>query len=587
MKRKRQGNKPNIFFWFMGLMGARLPMYLLAILVSTVGMACSKIANAWLIKSIMTAAQTRETEGLLVWVAINFGLIVLSMFTWRFGIIRYNIEAKRGIARVEKQVFAKSLRLPMSYYENRHSGDFMSKLVYDMERAGDIYGSRFRRLADAILTTLIYMIPMLWLNWQLTCCLFAVSGMSLLANSLFVKPMKRLGGKLSAKNGVMTEKITNLLAGMETSKIFPTGRRLLRDYDAANDECYRIQKKTNHVSAALSGFNGLFDLLGSLAFLGVGVWFVAEDRVQLGELTAIYAIYGNFRYVVLDIGKYIPQMMNCIANAERIYDFLQLEEEADTYGAEGACGGGCSDGDCPPTALLSAASGDGACTAGQSAGGRQSGILSVEGLSFAYQEERDILRDFSMEVYKGEFVALTGRSGGGKSTLAKVILGFYPPAEGRLRVEGRDYRAMTLSRVRSRIGYVPQEPYLFQVSIAENIAYGRSDVPPEEVPMEDIIAAAKAANAHDFIMRLPQGYDTVPGERGNTLSGGEKQRIAIARAVLKDAPILLLDEATSALDNESERLVNEAVERLSRNRTTVMIAHRASTIARADRIVSL
>lgn len=563
MKRKRQENKPNIFFWFMGLMGARLPIYLLAILVSTVGMACSKIANAWLIKSIMTAAQTRETEGLLVWVAVNFVLIVLSMFTWRFGIIRYNIEAKRGIARVEKQVFAKSLRLPMSYYEKRHSGDFMSKLVYDMERAGDIYGSRFRRLADAILTTLIYMIPMLWLNWQLTCCLFAVSGMSLLANSLFVRPMKRLGGKLSAKNGVMTEKITNLLAGMETSKIFPTGRRLLRDYDAANDECYRIQKKSNHVSAALSGFNGLFDLLGSLAFLGVGVWFVAEDRVQLGELTAIYAIYGNFRYVVLEIGKYIPQMMNCIANAECIYDFLQLEEEPDTYGAEGIC------------------------TAGQSAGERQSGILSVEGLSFAYQEERDILRDFSMEVYKGEFVALTGRSGGGKSTLAKLILGFYPPAEGRLRVAGRDYRTMTLSRVRSRIGYVPQEPYLFQVSIAENIAYGRSDVPPGEVPMEDIIAAAKAANAHDFIMRLPQGYDTVPGERGNTLSGGEKQRISIARAVLKDAPILLLDEATSALDNESERLVNEAVERLSRNRTTVMIAHRASTIARADRIVSL
>lgn len=548
--------KPNIFFWFMGLMGKRLPIYLTAIVVSIVGFAGSKIANAWLVKYIMEAAQTRQTDGLLLTIVINFFVIVGAMFMWRFGIVRYNIEAKRGIARVEKKVFAKALRLPMSYYESIHSGDFMSKLVFDMERAGDIYGSRLRRLLDGILTTIIYMMPMLWLNWQLTLCLLSVSALSLLVNSIFLKPMKKMGGKLSGKNAVMTEKITNILAGMETTKIFPTGRQLLNDYDVANEDCYKIQKKTNTMSAALEGLNNLFDLLSSLAFLGVGVWFVSKGLTTLGELSAIYSIYGNFRFVVMEIGKYIPQMMNCVANAERIYDFLSLEEEPENYELSGA------------------ALGNAECA------------VTAKDIAFAYNEDRQILKNFSLDIKKGEFVALTGQSGCGKSTFAKLLLGFYKPEQGDLTIGGKSYKDMTLKQVRNLIGYVPQEPYLFEATIAENIAYGRSDA-PEDVPMEDIIEAAKAANAHDFIMKLPDGYNTIPGERGNTLSGGEKQRIAIARAVLKNAPVLLLDEATSALDNESERLVNEAIERLCKERTTIMIAHRASTIARADRVIAM
>lgn len=555
---QKTNKKPNIFIWFMSLMGKRLPIYLTAIVISIVGFAGSKIANAWLIKDIMNAAQTKETDGLLTMVLINFVLIVFSMFTWRFGIVRYNIEAKTGIAKVEKQVFAKALRLPMSYYENIHSGDFMSKLVFDMERAGDIYGSRLRRLLDGILTTIIYMIPMLYLNWRLALCLFLVCGLSLIANSVFVKPMKKIGSKLSAKNAVMTEKITNILAGMETTKIFPIGSRLLNDYDVANGDYYETQKKTNYMTATLDAFNNLFDLLGSLAFLGVGVYFISKGLANLGELTAIYSIYGQFRFVVLEIGKYVPQMVNCIANAERIYDFMALEEEPVTY-----------------------AQSEGEVVV------QDDTILKAENLSFSYNEDREILKDYSMEIKKGEFVALVGKSGGGKSTLAKLILGFYRPKSGRLQIAGKDYSKLSLKEVRNLIGYVPQEPYLFEFSIAENIACGRSDVDFKDIPMEDIVEAAKAANAHDFIMKLPQGYDTIPGERGNTLSGGEKQRIAIARAVLKNAPILLLDEATSALDNESERLVNEAIERLCVNRTTLMIAHRESTIARADRVVTV
>lgn len=350
---------------------------------------------------------------------------------------------------------------------------------------------------------------------------------------------------------------------METTKIFPTGRQLLNEYDVANEECYKLQKKTNVMSSALDSFNSLFDLLSGLAFLGVGVFFIAKNMVTLGELTAIYSIYGAFRFVVLEIGKYIPQLMNCVANAERIYEFLQLEEEPERYTGndDGKAGG------------QSAVSAD--CA------------LAARNVTFGYEDEKKVLDKFSMKITKGEFVAVTGKSGCGKSTLAKLILGFYRPKEGGFFIEGTSYGAMSLHELRDKIGYVPQEPYLFEASIAENIAYGMSSMAPENVPMEKIIEAAKAANAHEFIMKLPKGYDTVPGERGNTLSGGEKQRIAIARAVLKNAPLLLLDEATSALDNESERLVNEAIERLCENRTTIMIAHRETTIARADRVVAM
>ncbi len=556
-------NKPNIFLWFMGLMGKRLPIYLLAVFVSTVGLAGSKIANAWLVKNIMSAAQTRETEGLILTVIINFIVIVLAMFTWRFGIVRYNIEAKLGIARVEKRVFEKALKLPAEYYENKHSGDFMSKLVYDMERAGDIYGSRFRRLADAILSTVIYAIPMFILNWRLSLCLVGLSLVSLVVNGLFTKPMKKLGGQLSSKNNILTQKLTNILSGMETIKIFPAGHKVLEEYDVVNEECYNVQKKTNYMSAALESLNSMFDLLSSLAFLGVGVWFLSYGLVGIGELTAIYSIYGSFRRVVLEIGKYIPQMMNCVANAERIYDFLQLEEE--------------------PVSIFKSEV-DNQYDVNDASDSHS--ILTISHAAFGYSDERQVLTDFSLDVKKGEFVAITGQSGCGKSTLVKLILGFYMPKGGTFVLEGKSYQELTYKQIRERIGYVPQEPYLFETTIAENIAFGKYDS-IEEASMDDIIKAAKAANAHDFIMKLPDGYNTVLGERGNTLSGGEKQRIAIARAVYKNAPILLLDEATSALDNESERLVNEAIERLCQDRTTIMIAHRASTIERADRVVSM
>ncbi|HEX2473800.1 MAG TPA: ATP-binding cassette domain-containing protein, partial [Lacipirellulaceae bacterium] len=210
------------------------------------------------------------------------------------------------------------------------------------------------------------------------------------------------------------------------------------------------------------------------------------------------------------------------------------------------------------------------------------GHVSLEGVTFGYEPGRPVLHDISLEAKPGEIVALVGHTGAGKSTLVSLIARLYDPWQGAIRFDGVDLRQLQLRSLRDNIAFVLQEPFLFRVTVAENIAYGRPAATRDE-----IIAAAKAAAADAFIRRLPQGYDTIIGERGATLSGGEKQRLSIARALLKDAPVLILDEPTSALDPETETSVLEAMERLLRGRTTFVIAHRLSTVRKADRVIVL
>lgn len=544
------------FFRFMKLMGDRLYVYLGAILLSTVGDAGRRIANAYLIKNIVTAAQNGSTDSVLLPVIGNFAVFVLGLLLWRFGIIRYNIEGRTGAGEVEKLVFSKAMRLPMSYYDRHHSSDIMSRLVFDTQKATDIYTSRLRRLLSAVISTVVYLVPMLYFSRELTLCLIAVSLAAFAGNSLFAGPMKEAGRRLSDQNSRMTEKLTNMISGMELVKIFPVGPGMAKEYETAGREYFHIQKRTNRLSAGLECLSCMFDLTGALLFLGLGIWFVSMGRISLGELTALYALYGVFRNAFLEAGQYLPEMMNCVANAGKILEFLDLEEEPEQWTSV----------PCQDFGKTAAVKGD--------------VMLAMENVSFGYSQDKRVLDHFSMQIKRGSFAAVVGESGCGKSTVAKLLLGFYPPEKGSIWVDGREYSELKLKEIRELISYVPQEPYLYEVTIAENIALGKAGAGRDE-----IIAAAKAANAHEFISRLPEGYDTVPGERGNTLSGGERQRIAIARAILRNTPIIILDEATSALDNESEALVQEAIKALKGGRTILAIAHRPSSIAAADSII--
>lgn len=598
MRKCMQRGSMGVFLRFMGLMGDRLPVYLGAILLATIGDAGRRIANSYLVKNIVTAAQEKSADNVLLPVMGNFAVFVLCLLLWRSGIVSYNIEGRTAAGKVEKLVFSKAMRLPMSYYEDNHSSDFMSRLIFDTQKASDIYTSRLRRLLAAVLSTVMYLVPMFYFSWELTLCMIGISLLAFVGDSLFAKPMKAAGSRLSDRNQQMLEKLTSILSGMDLIKLFPVGTRLTEEYGAANKAYYHVQRRTNRLTAGLESMNQMLDLIGTLAFLGIGIWFVSLGRVSMGALTALYSLYGTFRYAFLEIGQYLPQMMHCIANAEKIFELVDMEEEPEQWAVETeteVCGnhGGCVQGaDTYGKCSDSTVDADMGCNCDDNTSETaQDMMLLVRNVSFSYSNSstnnstendgsRKVLDQFSMEVPRGSYVAVVGESGCGKSTLAKLLLGFYPIGKGSISIDGKSYRNLTLEEIRARIAYVPQEPYLYGVSIAQNIAYGRRGANRDEV-----IAAAKAANAHEFIMKLPKGYDTVPGERGNTLSGGERQRIAIARAIIRNTPVMILDEATSALDNESESLVQEAVRRLRQDRTILMIAHRPATIAAADIVV--
>ncbi len=544
---KSKDSNIRILVRLMKVMEKRLPLYLFVVVVTTVANAVFGIVSSYLLKDILNMAQKGTAEGLVSSVCINVAIGVASMLIWRFAIIIYNVEAKRGIANLEKQVFNKAVRLPVSYYEANHSGDFISRMIFDTAKAGDVFGSRFRRVVAPTISVVVYLVPMIMQCWQLALAMLGLSIVTLCVNSLFVKPMKNIGTVISKENASMFEKLTSLLGAVDIIKIFAVGDRLADGYRDSNNSYMTKVNKQNAMSGALNSFNAFFDVVCTVLFLMIGVYYLQTGVVTIGALAAVYTMYGMFNWHFLQLGQYMPELTNSLSHAKRVFEFIDMESEPERISIESTSA---------------------------------NGYISMEGIEFGYDKERIILKDFSMNIGKGECVALVGESGKGKSTILKLLLGFYRPQSGKISIEGKGYGEYKLKDIRDKMAYVPQEPYLYEVSIAKNIAYGKPGA-----GMDEIIAAAKAAHAHDFIMRLPDGYDTIPGERGNRLSGGERQRIAIARAIIKNAPILILDEATSALDNESEKLVSEAIDKLMEDKTTIMIAHRPSTIARADRII--
>ncbi len=550
----------KVFIRTMRLMGKRCPIYLAGIFFMSTGWAMFTVMSSLLMKNVVDAAQTGDTARMRNVIIFNIIGGIASMVIYRWAAITYNVEAKRAHGLVCKMLYAHEVSLPYAYYEEHHSGDFMSKLSYDLEKMTSIYGSRLRRTVAPILQVIVFLIPMLLLSWRLTLCLIAVNSVMFLTNGVFIKPMQRVAKTLSATNGKMTEKLSNLLQGMEQARMYAAGKETVEEFVEQNNLYAKQSRRKILYTACLESANSGFDLLCALAFLMVGIYFVGEGYTTLGALTAIYSLYGSFTNQFLQLGRYLPELVGCLTNASNIFAFLEETKEPENwYNHE-----------------QSADTDRGV----QSRTSLQPKELAVEmsDIVFSYREDKPLLEKASMHVKTGESVAVTGPSGCGKTTLSKLLLGLYPIKSGEICLFGRSYGDMTNEEIRQQIAYVPQEPYLFRGSIKENIRVGRTDATDAE-----IVEAAKLAYAHEFIEKLENGYDTEVGERGNRLSGGQRQRIAIARAIIKNAPLILLDEATSALDNESEQLVNEALKGLHGKRTLLMIAHRPSTIALADR----
>lgn len=548
-------NNFKLFIKSMKAMGNRLPVYLFSILTMSISTAMFSIMGSLLMKSVVDIAQTGRYEILGYAIAAIVLVGIISLIIYRFAAITYNVEAKRVFGVLSEKVLEVEMRLPYAYYETHHSGEIISKVSYDLRGMGDIYGSRFRRVIMPFLEVVVFLVPMFCLSWQLTLCLMGVNLVILGIDIFLAEPMRKVSQTLSRSNGIMTSRLSDLLQGMEQVRMYKAGQNILESFQKENKDYAKKYRRKTFLSACLESVDRGFELLCSLFFLMIGIYFVKQGYTTLGALAAIYTMYGAFSYQFLMMGKYIPELVGCLANARNIFDFLEEEREPENWYIQEKEKG-----------------------IYQEAEDQEKDIaLMVEGLSFAYREDLKVLDHLSLSVKKGECVAITGPSGCGKTTLSKLMLGLYPVSGGRIQVNGMEMREHTLKVMRSQIAYVPQESYLFQGTVRDNIMLGRPGASEH-----DMIEAARLANAHDFIMSFSEGYETQVSERGNNMSGGQRQRIAIARAILKNAPVILLDEATSALDNESEQSVNDAMKNLRRSRTILMIAHRPSTIQLAD-----
>lgn len=461
----------------------------------------------------------------------------------------YNNEAKRTGATMRNIVFGKALMLPVSFYENNHTGDFMSKLTYDTNMASGIFGSRFRRVMMPVIIVCVCVVPMFMKCPPVMAGLLVLCILSLALNLAMVPVLAGYSRSISDDNKAISRSVTDMLQGMETIRMFPLQSVIGQKYNEANERCGRNMKKQGRIESVVAALRNAFDLIGAVAFLAMGIIYIQKYNGKVGSLLALYTMYGAFQYNFLMMGQYIPSLTSWLVNAERVLEFLELPEESFRN---------CSD----YNAANVPAQAD----------------VEFDNITFAYEgHEQKIFDGYSAAFTMGKSYAITGESGRGKSTLMKLLMGFYRISGGSIRIGGHDIYELGLENTRKLIAYIPQEPYMFHDTVRENIRNGNPAASDEE-----IIRAAKKANAHDFILQLENGYDTILGERGNTLSGGQRQRLAIARAILKNAPVIILDEATSALDNESEQLIQQSINDMKDGRLILMIAHRPSTIATAD-----
>lgn len=510
--------------------------------------ACISVVESLMVKNIIDATVQRDfsllIQGIILIIAAAIAVIIFIPFFQYM----YNSCAKEGLADAQKTVFQHRGELPVQYFERHHSGNIVSKVFNDVGTMASLYTGKLRRFINPFIYGLASAVPMFLLDWRISSVLVGINALSAIINLKFSRPVRKLSEEIQKSESKLTERMINTIAGIQMIKIFPMRPVVKEQYRADNSENVEIKLKRANLSAALSSINSLLSNINYLGLLFVGTFLVAWGLTSLGTLFAIMNLQRRLNHAFLQVGELIPLIQESLAGSERIHQFLDQPVEPETYKEDG----------------------------------KGEHYIELLDVSFGYEENQTVLRQLSLSAQEGQMIALVGPSGGGKSTVMKLLLGFYGPDQGSISIGGLPLQGMTLDQLRSMIAYVPQDAYVFNGTIEENIRYGDLNASEDEV-----IAAAIAANAHDFILKLSEGYQTNIGERGMMLSGGQRQRIAIARAFLKNAPILLLDEATSALDSESERQVQEALEQLMKGRTVVAIAHRLSTIEHADVIYVL
>ncbi len=452
---------------------------------------------------------------------------------------------------IRNELYARVQSFPLRFFTQRQTGEIMSRFSADIETLGDASTELFRNALKEPLNILGFVVLLLMIKWQLAVLCLIILPVAMVPIVKFGAKIRRRGTRVQEWRAEVSTILQETISGIRIVKAFGMEEYEKGRYREASDQVFRSFMRIWRVDALTSPVLEVLGGIGIIMAFGVGGYLVITKSLTPGAFMAFLGALGSLYPPVRRIGQINNVVQRGMAGLARVFELLDTQPE-----------------------FLDRAD---AVTLG-----RMQEEIQFQNVSFGYESDHLVLQGISFTAKLGEIVAIVGSSGVGKTTLVNLIPRFYDPTSGFITIDGMDIRRVTIRSLRDQMGIVTQDTILFDDTVFNNIAYGR-----REVSAEKVVEAARVANAEEFIQALPAGYQTRIGERGVRLSGGQKQRLAIARAILKNPPILILDEATSALDVESERLVQEALDRLMENRTTFVIAHRLSTIIKADAILVL
>ena len=506
----------------------------------------------WIIKDMVDQVLKERNTEMLNYIVISIIVVFIIRGMAFYGqSYLMNYVGQRVIIDIRKAVFEKLQRLSLDFYDKNKTGTIMSYVTNDV---GALQSAMVENVVEMVTESVILIasiVMMIYLDWRLFLVTFSTFPVVLLFIDQFGKRIRKSGSRIQEAAADITSVLQETVSSARVIKSFVREDYEINRFEKENIKNFRANMKYAQLSATLTPTIEFVAAVGVTIILWYGGNSVIDGQITAGSLVAFLTYAVNISNPIKRLSRVIGNIQKAMAAGQRVFGILDLPETVQNL---------------PEAKTMPTVKGN----------------VRFNNVSFCYNPGEQVLNNVSFDVQPGEMIAFVGPSGAGKSTVASLLPRFYDVTEGSITMDGQDIRQVTLNSLREQVGIVPQETVLFNGSVYDNILYGRIDATKEEVE-----AAAKAANAHNFIMELPNGYQTMLGDRGMNISGGQRQRISIARAILKNPQILILDEATSALDTESERVVQEALDRLMVGRTSFVIAHRLSTIKNADKIMVL